>query len=295
LNQTQRPDSCHELIDCIRGGWVLNQSRRIRHMECSANKSEAMNVTRIGNGWYYNCFRCGFAGFYPDETATAESAAKELDALSAREVMKSTPQIDLPSDFVKMRENPSEEGVPYSGYNWLWQYNLDEYDMKKFNIGWSDDHNRCIIPVYEYLDGRKLIGWVGRDCRNMTKEVRKKTGGAKYIIRKQQDYKRIFFHAPSKSDTYVIVEDIISAIKVNKIAGVHVYALLNTYVPPIMMLRLRRKRVILWLDNDQLSNMVATVQKATSLGSDMNYIHSALDPKGYGPDAIKIFIKEALK
>jgi len=292
-----------EVADATLGGWTKGQNKRIVHeyrddgTACSIGKNPALSVTRVDNGWFYMCFRCGISGMLKDSIATAEDAQKELEALTKHAETKVTPNVSLPFDFVPMLEKPTEEGVPYLAYNWLWKYSIDEKDMKRFNIGWSNKFNRCIIPIYEYSnDGqtraglsKEIVGWVGRDCTDISSKDRKKNtkAPAKYITRKKKGYQRVYFHAPYRSNTYIIVEDIVSAIRVSSAAGVNAFALLTTHIPPLFLLKLRKSKVILWLDNDQLENMADTVSKGSSLGVDISYIHTSRDPKSYNDFALQ--------
>jgi len=296
-----------EVAEVALGGWTKGQNKRIVHeyredgSECSLKKNPALSVTRVDNGWFYMCFRCGISGLLADGTATAEDAQNELDALTKTVEHKVTPEVNLPYDFIEMREEPTEEGVPYTAYKWLWKYSIGHNEMKLYNIGWSNKFNRCIIPIYEYgiTTGpgltKSLVGWIGRDCSPITSKARKAlaTAPAKYITRKKSGYKRIYFHAPAKSNTYVIVEDVVSAIRICESSNVNAYALLTTNIPPLFLLKLRRKRVILWLDNDQLENMATTVAKGSMLGCSISYVHTARDPKSYNTFAIKKTIENA--
>jgi hypothetical protein len=290
-------------VACRNWQWKVGTTKRIKHLhredgsDCSVGKSAALSVLRKADGWWYHCFRCGLSGFYGDGTKTPEQVESELKALKQEKAFEVMNHISLPFDFKAMTDDPTTKGVPDYAYNWLWKYSLTGEIFKHYNIGWSEGYSRCVVPIYEYAVvgtelAKKLVGWIGRDCRLLTKEERSKMGAAKYILKKSKDYKRVYFHAPAESDTYVIVEDVLSAIKINLACSVNVFALLNTYVPPKLMLRLRHKKVILWLDGDQLENMLRVVAKGSCMGLDISHIHTEQDPKCYNIFAVQQKIKE---
>ncbi|MHA2063941.1 MAG: hypothetical protein ACXABY_06105 [Candidatus Thorarchaeota archaeon] len=226
-----------------------------------------------------------------------------LEGLKQQKEFESMDCITLPADFQPLCESPEshEPGVniPYSAYNWFWEVNITEDQYMPFHVGWSNVYSRVIVPIYEYGEygnkvSRKLIGWIGRDVRKMTKTERTAGGHAKYLTRKSSEYKRIFFHAPYNSNVYVVVEDVLSAIKISQAAKVNVIALLTTYIPTDMLLRLRKHRIILWLDNDQLDNMVKSSTKANNVGVRCAYIHTSKDPKRYNGALIRSKIKGVL-
>ena len=296
----------NELEAAFEKEWKTGETRRITHMhkedgsDCSINKNPALSILRKADGWWYHCFRCGLSGFHSDTHKTPQEVEKELKALRQEFEYCVYDKILLPIDYIPLKEDrPPPDGVPNQAYHWLWKYSIESETYEKFSVGWSDTYNRCIIPLYEYAKAgdeiaKKLIGWIGRDCReNVTKEQRAKEGVAKYLTKKQKGYKRVYFHAPADSNTYVIVEDVLSAMKVWASSNVNALALLNTFISSELLLKLRNKKIILWLDNDQLTNMINVVSKGGALGMDISHIHTTHDPKYYNKFATQQIIKEA--
>lgn len=281
-----------ELSNAIKGDWSLGQIKRVTHLKrqdgtnCSRGKDAALSIVRKADGWWFLCFRCGYSGYIGDSLKTGDEIEAVLNGLRAEKEFESLDCITLPADFIRMGEEPEEEGIPYTAYNWFWEVNITGENFERFNVGWSPVHSRVIVPIYEYATNgeqlaRKLIGWIGRDVRKLTKTERKAGKISKYLTRKSSDYKRIFFHAPWKSDTYVIVEDVLSAMKINQVCKVNTFALLTSFVPISMLFKLRGKNVILWLDSNMLDVMVKATGKGNLLGTHTNYIHTSKDPKYY--------------
>lgn len=307
--QRNRNELPWELQNALKGDWDLGKTKRITHLEredgtnCSRGKNQALSIMRKVDGWWFTCFRCGYSGYVGDMNKSPAEIKAVLEGLKQKKEFESMDCITLPADFQKMEEDPAMHtpgtNIPYIAYNWFWECNITDEVYTKYNVGWSDVYNRVIVPIYEYGNqgeqlARKLVGWIGRDARKMTKTERTVGNIAKYLTRKSSEYKRIFFHAPYQSNVYVIVEDVLSAMKVSNAAKVNSIALLTTYIPFDMLLRLRKHRIILWLDNDQLSNMMETVSKASSSSIRCTYIHTPKDPKRYNSVLVRTKIKEVL-
>jgi hypothetical protein len=273
--------------------WEVGQTRRIVHQACSEGKSPALSVIRKSDGFWFYCFRCrelkGFAGDHHKSPAEVEQM---LDNLRKQVPYEAQDVIYLPEDCVQM-EDGRNDGIPNKAYRWVWDSMLDKPELLTYGFKWSPSYERVIIPIYEYAEvsnrvATKLIGWVGRevDCRN--KEERKTKGVPKYLTRKSSEYEHIFFHAPNfKSDKYVIVEDILSAIRVSDALHCNAIALLTTFFPKRLMLKLRKMSIVVWLDNDQRDTMLKYQAQMSQFKIASRVIISAKDPKKYNDLAIR--------
>jgi hypothetical protein len=287
------------ILNAVEGRFSKGDSFRMRHAKdgdkiCTPkDKDPAMTVTRISNGWVYHCHRCHTSGHIDDAALNPIQTRKRVDAVNDTRINSVTENVTLPFDFMPMTEEENCP-VPYTAWHWFWKYSLTDQDIAKFNCGWSERYNRVIIPLYEYIYSvgdvaRKLVGWVGREIECQSKEERKRRGVVKYLTRAKKG-KRRFFVAPGE-DTVVIVEDAISAMKVNLATGFTTIALLNTFVNNDLMRTLRGKVIYLWLDGDMLANSVQTVQRMRTLGLDAKHIHTPKDPKEYN----SLFIRETIR
>lgn len=94
----------------------------------------------------------------------------------------------------------------------------------------------------------------------------------------------------------VLVEDIISAIKVGEHAGV--LCLHGSIIPNNLYTTLGKiagiKRIILWLDRDKLSAATVYESKFRVWGKECSVIMTPKDPKDYSDNEIKDILKEAI-
>jgi hypothetical protein len=83
------------------------------------------------------------------------------------------------------------------------------------------------------------------------------------------------------SDDCVVVEDILSAIRVGK--HLDTVALLNAYIPDDLLLRqlVTYEKVILWLDPDKWDRMSRKVKRFRSFNYNVIMIRANQDPKYY--------------
>jgi hypothetical protein len=278
--------------------WELGQSRRICHKACSMGKSPALSVVRKADGFWFYCFRCKeLKGFVGDKQKSPEEVEQMLKNMMTETPYKSMNVATLPADCVTMLGGTEADELPKCtpsrAYLWLWDAKIDDDDVRSFEICWSPSYNRVIIPIYEYGTlgeeiTTKLIGWIGRDVQDLTKKERKEMKIPKYLTHKSSEYDNIFFHAPNfKSDKYVIVEDILSAMRVSKALNCNAIALLTTYMPVRLMMRLRKKEVIIWLDPDMRQATMGYLATMTGFGIKARAVLSNKDPKKYNDVAIR--------
>lgn len=186
--------------------------------------------------------------------------------------------IKLPSDFTRV--------IPANGRVWLYNYGLSDELISKMGIGYSEKYHRLILPCYS---DEELIYYQGRYLGNY-----KKDGTAKYIsCTKKGSYYWTF--NPSNSDKAVLVEDMLSAIKVG-MAGYAGVALFGSYVKVTTLNNVTAKfdSVTVWLDPDKLAYAAQTVKRFSSLGYNVFAVLTAdKDPKDYSSEEIKSFVNKA--
>jgi len=253
---------------------------------CSLNKDAAMKIYRKDDGWYFHCFRCAYQGFIADDTQSPEELKARWLALQAKKSSESLEQITLPEDYKIMKQSSSY--APTEAWHWLWKYQISEATCQKYKIGWSDTYQRVILPCYRTAMLKpsndyayKLLGWSAREVFCKTKEERKEKGVMKYLTKKSSHVKHLFFHVPMNTERIVLVEDILSAIKIAEMGGLSSIALLTTYIPPALMLKLRNHKITIWLDDNMESKMVNYVSLYGQRGFDVSRILTDKDPKAH--------------
>jgi hypothetical protein len=284
-----------EVIDAIDSNrWTLGQTIRVTHVGCSDGKDSALSITRGACGWLYHCFRCGEAsGFISSERCTPEDVLRQVNLLNDEPSYAVVEAVQLPSDVVplikktdtKLEMSPT---VPSGVFTWLWKYHISVVMMIKYDLQWSPSYKRLIFPLYDTIllsggdVGVKLLGWLGRDVTSLSKSERREAKIPKWLTKRDKSSKHFYYHIVSDSTSIVIVEDVVSAIRVHEATGFNTLALNTTFLPTHILLRLRPYKTYLWLDGNMLKKMTDYASKCSALGVKVKLIHTTRDPKEYG-------------
>ena len=197
------------------------------------------------------CFRCGYSSGRKSFTRTEQ---------------KPTSQIVLPSD-VTME-------LPFAAKDWLKQYQLTRLDTNRNHVMWSDKWSRIIFPYFNEVE---LLAWQGRYVgEDKTKAKWFSQGKIHEIIHPLQVHQR----------QAVLVEDIVSAIKVSKICGA--IPIFGSSVSTKQILRLKSivDEVWFWLDPDMRGKSLKLAHISNTLGLTAHTIFSDKDPKEHTIDFI---------
>jgi hypothetical protein len=314
----RRIDAPPEVVAACDPSMPLNMTKRLTHLmkddgtPCSAYKGAALTLRRTPAGWDFMCFRCDCFGRVPLDKSSPKETKKILETVKESRSMLSKPdELQLPMDSV-----PLQKADANSAKNWMAQYGLNELDWKSNYIKWSANFARIIFPIYEYEENaghlyKSLIGWTGRDPYIRTKEERVMQCCPKYLTKKDPNAKRIYFQARffphnswkehdigtklHKNDILIVVEDIISAIKVNKATGIATVALLNTSVSHGMLNELGYKKILFWLDDDAFNVAVRTTARFNSLGYRCKVLRTIQDPKIYAEMRLRLYLEPVLE
>jgi hypothetical protein len=114
----------------------------------------------------------------------------------------------------------------------------------------------------------------------------------KYMNVKAAGRDNIWFREHSwNTDEVVLVEDIISTIRVSRV--IDAVGLLYAYIPDSLVLELSSeyKSIIFWLDPDKWNRMMHRVKRWRSFGINAKSIRSDHDPKFYTEDEIVEFLE----
>ena len=168
--------------------------------------------------------------------------------------------------------------LPLQAKDWLKQYSLARLDIQQHHIMWSEKWSRIIFP---YFDDTGLIAWQGRYVgTDKTKAKWFSQGKIHEIIHPIKVVKR----------EAILVEDIVSAIKVSHFCGV--IPIFGSTVSQQHMLRIKTlvDRVWYWLDPDMRTKSVSMAFKSTLLGLEASSIFSDKDPKEHTNDDIQMIL-----
>ena len=284
------------ITDEIRNALVFSAPfgdiKRVReHMKnnkciCTGD-STAVSFKRIINGWLYKCYRCGEKGKISLDGATPKEVLAYVKPKIVPTYLPIT-KTTLPADVVPLSSIP----VFSKSISWLLQYRINKVLLDKYQMYWSENYRRIIFPILNTnllnpnLATGHLLGWIGREPDEEKVEGKHPKWLKRVNLLKQHTYYHIET-APGWGDKIVIVEDIISAIRVHETIGCHVIALLGTELPTEFMLKMRGFDVKIWFDKDAVKKSISYWTKCCSLGVSCKYIYTQHDPKNYAEEGIK--------
>lgn len=278
---------------------------------CSVNKTAAGSLRRSKAGWMWTCFRCGEWQVISDDNrspkATSEFLRKLIRSCAPSKTVHEKPS--LPRDFVslmKHRKSGFNKGIPVKAIRWIAENGIEPTTLEQYNVGWSSQYKRIIFPVFEYAYCgealcRKLVGWVGRCPFKLNKTMRQQKYTPKYLTKKFKKGTMVYTVPPKtvknidqaiSKNMVIVVEDIMSAIKVNEYTGAMTMACLTSSVPKDIILKMKDKLILLWLDMDMFNKAVKTAGRYRALGIHTYATYTTHDPKHLAPRDIVTKITE---
>ena len=245
-----------------------------RHKKCPFCNKRTTGFVVIPDrkGYLLFCHHCGKKKWIP-RAGFSPAAVKYLLSTPKKKVYA---DISLPADI--------SYDIPATGKVWLYQYGITEKIIKELRFGYSEKYNRLIMPCF---DGEELVHWNGRYLGNSAKD-----GTAKYILRTKSG-KYYWAYNPNDSDRAILVEDMLSAIKIG-MAGYAGVCLFGSYLKDetINDVAQNFNRLTVWLDPDKRKSATKYTKRFTSLGYNFNAVLTATkDPKDYSLKEIKQFLK----
>ena len=174
--------------------------------------------------------------------------------------------------------------LPKECYTWLAKYHISFKDTEQHRFFWDRDKFLMVMPIY---DGERMVSSTGR-------YFGPNPDHPKYV---SKGYKTGYFKLISPvtpSPVYVLVEDMLSAIRVGKVANA--IPLLGTFAPRELILNLAGKQAVLrfWLDRNKADEAIKQAARARQWVKDCATIVTDLDPKEYSDEQIKGFISASL-
>lgn len=247
----------------------------VGHESCPSCGSKD-NLARYSDGHAW-CFGCGY-----HENANGIKVLREaLTSTTISETHK-TYEVSLPEDF--------SYSIPPIGALWLRKYGLSFNEIREHRIGWSDKgivlkkngmevKPLLILPVFD-VSG-ELLFWQGRNFG---------INGPKYYTK---GYKETIYHIlenKSRQEEVVVVEDIISAIKVARKCSAMPILGSTISMERLQTLSERFSTLTLWLDKDKQIEARKTSLRASMYFYKVNVVLTELDPKEYDEHQIEDFL-----
>ena len=246
---------------------------RYIHEGCAKRGDKTLVVTRVETGWAFNCHRCGTQGFRDLTGFGGSTVAKFARATLAG--------VELVPEVLRLPERHPDPDPFVKNYfeTWLMKYGITKEEEEKNEI-FIDINSRLVIPVTKQGE---LIYWTSRGS---------KSNEPKWVNQRAAGRSDIYFIVAS-SDSFIepgnviIVEDIISAIKVGRIYPT--IALLGSYIDDKLIYELtkRYQRIIIWLDFDKRGYVIRKLKRFREFGFPTVGIFTQKDPKGYDMKIIK--------
>ena len=245
---------------------IQNDSHVIRKETCPecrklGNDRSGDNLAVYSDGHCY-CYRCGYRTGRRSFTQNKDSARTPTDGTS----------IVLPSDVTTE--------LPFEAKDWLKQYQLTRLDTNCNHIMWSEKWSRIIFP---YFNESELLAWQGR-------YVGEDKSKAKWFS--QGKIHEIIHPIKVVARKAILVEDIVSAIKLSNHTGA--IPLFGSSLSTQQILRLRTvvNEVWLWLDPDMRNKSVKFAHVCNLLGLTAHVIFSDKDPKEHDHADIANILRE---
>ncbi len=240
---------------------ITNDSHVIRKEACPecrrvGNDKSGDNLAVYSDNHCF-CFRCGYSTGRKSFTTTAKP---------------NPTAIVLPADVTTE--------LPVEARSWLGQYQLARLDLNRNHVMWSERWSRIIFP---YFNEAELLAWQGRYVGNdKTKAKWFSQGKIHEIIHPMQVNQR----------NAILVEDIVSAIKISRICGA--IPIFGSSVSAKQILRLKTvvDEVWYWLDPDMRAKSVKMARLSELLGLKAHVIFSDKDPKEHSHDDIENILRE---
>ena len=225
------------------------------------------NLGEYDDGSCY-CWKCGY---YIHATAYGKVGAFRKSYGNAV-VQQNQRYYPLPNDV--------DVYVPAVARLWLGKYGLTEYEIVTNRLMWSEYWQQLIFPYFDKYNN--LVGWQGRSFRPAD------AGKAYPKWFTQGDVQKLYHILPPKEnyDTIVLVEDIVSAIKVSRhIPCMPIFG--STALNRLKTLYNRTTGLVWWLDPNMKKKSILEAFKARSIGMRATTIFSEKDPKEHSDNEIR--------
>jgi ribosomal protein S27AE len=179
--------------------------------------------------------------------------------------------------IIKLPENSSTQ-IGKKGLEWLDKYEITPEERIRYRMLWSEDREQLIFPIYNGTNN--VIAWQGRNFKSNAK--------SKYFS--QGKIHDILYLCGNKKSPIIIVEDLVSAIKVSRVCSSMPLFGSEASTSLLMRLKLHCESIIVWLDSDKWKNSQDIVNRARSIGLAALAVYTTQDPKEYDTNKIKYFL-----
>lgn len=288
---------------------MFTESKCVRHIPCPKCRSRGQDSRGDNMGIYDDghghCFSCGFM-----QPPKLREKIKKIKQQTPAQVGRSnvTPVVSVQSSVVedavfandpknysavlgggdvlrdiRMPNDFTPYQLPNAGQDWIDQYGITAKEIELNEIGWSDLFDGVIFPVYNN-DGKLLMYQARQGFRENTKDKKRYhnvgfPANVHYLIGKSKN---------PTSQRVVLVEDMISAIKVGR--HLPTVCLFGSQVESHKLALLSRyfKDVTLWLDYDKKAYVIGeAMARCGNFFPKCSALSTTDDPKVYDDAGIR--------
>ena len=231
----------------------------IKHLPCKACGSKDNLGEYTDHFW---CFGCGFY----EEKQDMEALRERLAGTSFK-----------PLQWGDVRESLTfTKHIPKQAMRWLLCYRITLKEIEEHNILWCQENETLILVHTDNY-------WQGRHFGKY---------GMKYLSKGKKPL-TIY----GESDTIILVEDVLSAIKIARLSPEYcAMPLLGSSLSSEHeeVLRDIFKTIYVWLDRDKANQGIKMSRNLRQKGMNTKSIITDLDPKEYTEGEIKTWLKNKL-
>lgn len=233
--------------------------------QLTGNDRSGNNLAEYSDSHFF-CFRCGY--YIPSSTTMRIKHALSTTPIRSE---SNQPTLELPEDV-----SIATHGT---GFVWLQQYGITTTEIICNRIMWSEERKLLCFPL---LVNNEVVAW---QARNFNPEKK-----YKYLTKGNVQDNYFLF---GNGNTIVLVEDVVSAIKVSR-HGVYGYSVLGSVISPKTIQRLTHisDNFLLWLDPDKQKEAIKYSSQLRQMGYNCSTILSDKDPKEHIDDYIKDKLNE---
>lgn len=213
------------------------------------------------------CFGCGYVLFYNYHERRLNNVKEQAQKI-----------VSLPEDVAPY--------LPAEADTWLKKYGLTQRELIDNRVVWSESRKLLIFPYFG--DRNFLWGWQGRYFGTDEKHPKwTGKGNFKEQIKVWNPLTR------PKDSSIILVEDIISTIKLSRIynssclfgSSINYNKYINIYNTN------KPKELIIWLDKDKRKESYIYSYKLNNIGVKSRVISTELDPKCYSTEELRTIIE----
>ena len=166
---------------------------------------------------------------------------------------------------------------------WIRQYSVTNQELEQNTVLWSPHKELLIFPIF---DGTKsLLAWNGRYFGPNVEYPKYVTYGLR---------RNVFhhIHPDTPTNTVVLVEDMVSAIKVGRVASA--MPLFSSDINKYRLFRVSGNfdNIVVWLDPNKHQHAIALSQRAESFFKKVGVVLSDKDPKCYTTQEIEEYVSD---